>query len=142
MNATVALAGIDPGRNLGVALVSADGALLEAHVLTPGDLDRLVALARRANRVALGDGTGSAHVATALASAGIQFVVVDESGTSLEARALYFERNPARGLLRLLPAGLRLPPVPTDAYAAWAIALRVLHAGQPTPGAPPGQAGG
>ena len=142
MNAPAALAGIDPGRNLGVALVSADGALLEAHVLTPDELDRLVALARRAPRVAVGDGTGSAHVAAALASAGVEFVVVDETGTSLEARTLYFERNPARGLLRLLPTGLRLPPVPTDAYAAWAIALRALRAADRAPGAAADQASG
>ena len=141
MNAPAALAGIDPGRNLGVALVSADGALLEAYVLAPGDLERLVALARRARGVALGDGTGSAHVATALSRAGVEFVVVDERGTSLEARTLYFQRNPARGLLRLLPKGLRLPPAPADAYAAWAIALRVLRAGHPEPSAPPGRAG-
>jgi len=134
------LAGIDPGYNLGIALVSADGALLEDHVLAGDDLEGMIALARRAGQVALGDGTGSARAAAALTAAGVTYMVVDETGTSLEARTLYFQRNPARGLLRLLPAGLRLPPAPSDAYAAWAIALRLLHATRARPGAGPAQA--
>lgn len=139
MTASPHLAGIDPGYNLGVALVSSDGALLEAHVLAGDDLEGMVTLARRAGQVALGDGTGSARAAAALAAAGVAYVVVDETGTSLEARTLYFQRNPARGLLRLLPAGLRLPPAPSDAYAAWAIALRLLGSGQARPGPGPAQ---
>lgn len=120
----VAVVALDPGRNLGVAWVRADGTLERALIT---DLAALGGLELPAGAVlVVGDGTGSAAVQEALRRRGVPFEVVDERDTTLEARALYFRDHPPRGLARLLPPGLRSPPRPVDDYAAYAIALRWL----------------
>ena len=115
----------DPGRNLGAAWVRADGTAERLALLTLDDLDRLELPAGA--HVLVGDGTGSAGVLARLRKRGLEPYVVDEEGTTLEARALYFRDHPARGLARLVPAGMRSPPRTIDDYAAYAIALRWLR---------------
>ena len=44
--------------------------------------------------------------------------VVDERHTTERARQRYFVDHPPRGLWRLVPLGLQLPPVAVDDYAA------------------------
>ncbi len=115
----------DPGRNLGVAFVTADGRLLRQKVITPAELAQLELPPQ--STLVVGDGTGHRELVAALASLGRNAVVVPEEGTTLEGRALYFAANPPRGLARLLPAGMRSPPTNIDGYAAYAIALRWLR---------------
>lgn len=74
--------------------------------------------------VFLGDGTGSKEVAMELSRRGIGFTLVPEEGSTLEARGLYFLLHPPRGLMRLVPPGLRVPPRDVDDLAAWAILRR------------------
>lgn len=115
----------DPGRNLGVAFVTDDGQLVSGQVLAPDQLGALQL--PDGARVLVGDGTGSRQLLQRLAQLGVQAEVVPEAGTSLEARALYFEKNEPRWWARLVPIGLRSPSVPIDHYAAYAIALRWLR---------------
>jgi RNase H-fold protein (predicted Holliday junction resolvase) len=75
-------------------------------------------------RVFLGDSTGSYEVAEELSSRGIGFLLVDEKGSTLEARRLYFKLHPPKGLLRLVPKGLLVPPRDVDDLAAWALLRR------------------
>jgi len=114
----------DPGRNLGAAWVGYDGRVERQAILAPEDLDRLVLPPKAV--VLVGDGTGRQSVVEGLRRRGYAPVLVDESGTTLEARALYFRDHPPRGLMRLLPPGMRAPPRSIDDYAAVAIALRWL----------------
>lgn len=117
--------GIDPGRNVGVAFVQPNGRLERALILT---LDQLAELAIPLDAtLVVGGGTGSKLVQALLRRRGLAFVVLDERGTSLEARSLYFDDHPPRGLKRLIPKGLWWPPRPIDDYAAYAIALRYLR---------------
>lgn len=136
MVASAHVAAFDPGRNVGYALVAADGRRLDAAVFDVADLtpDRLRARLPDAVRVVVGAGTGAARVAAALEAAGWSVERVDEVGTSLEGRDLWRRCVPPRGLARWLPAGLRVPREPIDDYAAWAIALRVV--GVPSEAAP------
>lgn len=116
----------DPGRNLGVAFVSEEGAMLSGRVLEP---DQLGALELPAGATLLvGNGTGSRQLLAQLADRGLTAELVEEAGTSLEARALYYQENEPRGWARLVPVGLRSPSVPIDHFAAYAIALRWLQA--------------
>lgn len=119
---------LDPGRNVGAAWVAFDGRVARRAILAEGDLDRLAI--PPATVVLVGDGTGSAAVVERLRRRGVTPVVVDERGTTLDARALYFRDHPARGLTRLLPPGMRAPPRAVDDYAAVAIALRWLASGR------------
>ncbi|CAN5827547.1 hypothetical protein BH24DEI2_BH24DEI2_10200 [soil metagenome] len=116
----------DPGRNIGVAHVGEDGRLLRCEILDFGALKKL-AYPPDATLV-VGDGTGSRAIQDVLVKLELEVVVVDEEGTTLEARGLYLRDYPPRGLNRLLPKGLWSPPRPIDDYAAYAIALRYLRA--------------
>lgn len=115
---------LDPGRNIGVAFVSSDGVLGFHNVMDLGQLERLEFPPN--TTVLVGDGTGSEVVQKLLVQRDIKFEVVDEWGSSLTARKLYFCDQPPRGLQRLLPQGMRSPPVLIDDYAAYALALAYL----------------
>ena len=119
------IVGLDPGKNVGVAFVNAEGELGYRNIVTLEALETLH-LPRGATLV-VGNGTGAEGVKGVLRKRSLSFTVVDEAGTTLEARALYFKDHPPRGLLRLLPEGLRLPPKLLDDYAAYAIVLRYLR---------------
>ena len=77
----------------------------------------------------MGDCTGAEHTHDQLVQAGIDTPVttVSEELTSRLARERYWEDNPPRGLARLIPLGLRVPPRPVDDYAAVIIAERLLE---------------
>ena len=115
---------LDPGRNIGVAFVSKDGVLGFHKVLDLAQLETLEFPPTAT--VLVGDGTGSDTVKNLLTKKGIEFEVVDEWGSSLTARNLYFRDRPPRGLRRLLPQGMRTPPGLIDDYAAYALALAYL----------------
>ncbi|HET8984574.1 MAG TPA: hypothetical protein VFN03_02335 [Trueperaceae bacterium] len=120
----------DPGRNIGVAFVSGSGRL-QRHLIVDAAALRSLDLQPGAT-ILVGDGTGSREVVSALVALGLEPELVGETATTLEARSLYFRDNPPRGWQRLLPVGMRSPPVPIDDYAAFAIALRWLD-GKGTP---------
>lgn len=114
----------DPGHNIGLAVVSPHGELLLARVLSPAELRDLPVPS--SVTVVAGDGTGSAELLAELGRRGVRAELVDETGSTLQGRELYWQHNPPAGLLRLLPPGLRPVPDGLDAYAAWALALRWL----------------
>ena len=121
---------LDPGRNIGVAFVAKDGTLGFHTVLNLMQLEGLEF--PKAATVLIGDGTGSDTVKKLLTRRGIKFEVVDEWGSSLTARKLYFRDNPPKGLQRLLPEGMRTPPGLIDDYAAYALALAYLKCNMTT----------
>jgi len=126
---------IDPGRaKCGVAVVERGGGVVHREVVATADLERrIVALLAiyAPDVLVVGDRTGSGPVARRLralpevrALGGV--VAVDERDSTLEARRRYFEAVPPRGLWRLVPVGLRVPPVPVDDWAAVVLAERFL----------------
>ena len=137
------LCGIDPGREkLGVALAE-DGDLLFSALFSLDQLPLLCAALRGGRWEAfsacerkkgfyggkpeinfLGDGTASALVAEELKKNSVEYSLVDERGTTLEARTLYWKLHPPRGLWFFFPLSLRVPPRPVDDLAAWAILKR------------------
>ena len=125
--------GLDPGTDkCGVALVSPGQGVLHREVVALADLGEVVTrlLARfPVAQVALGASTGRKQVRTALAEAGIGLPIVEvsEKMTSLLARQRYWQEHPLRGLARLFPVGLRVPPRPVDDYAAAIIAERLIQ---------------
>lgn len=126
--------GIDPGRiKIGVAVVNASGAILAREIIAPDALEtRLPDLIARWQiaRIALGDSTASAHaraqIERAIADAPVELIIVDESGSTLEARPLYWIDNPPTGWRKVLPLSLQEPPQPIDDYAAVIVARRSL----------------
>src|SRR5690625_3520386 len=121
-----AVIAFDPGLTPGLAWLAADGQLLGSRVLGAEELERLRLPA--GVPVAVGNGTGSRALLKRLGRLGISADTVDETGSSLEARRLYWQVHRAPGLLRFVPLKLRPVPPGLDAYAAWVIGRRWLAA--------------
>lgn len=117
---------VDPGRKkCGVAAMDAAGKVFEKGIVELEDfadyLKEIKTKIADIRVVAVGDGTGKAPVLEAAREVfgeAVEVVVVKETDTTIIARRKYFEENRPRGLLRLLPAGLRVPPGPVDDFAA------------------------
>ncbi|MDR2174532.1 MAG: endonuclease [Synergistaceae bacterium] len=94
--------------------------------------------------IALGNGTGSRETARRLCGLSVKLnvrtVLVDEKGTTLEARERYWALHRPALWQNCLPRRLRVPSRAVDDLAAWVIALRSLSA--QTCGSDAGGAGG
>lgn len=129
---------IDPGSaKCGFALVrrELDGALslLWKGVFPKEELEARLAEANHVasfNMVIVGSGTRSREVVALIREAipSIGVLVVDEKDTTLQARERYWEHHKRRGLKRLLPSTLFVPPEPVDDFVALILAERVLMA--------------
>lgn len=124
---------VDPGRDkCGVAVVRSDGAVLRKSVVAAGRMAESVealAVEHAVGTVVVGDRTGHKAALAALGALRptgrpLDVRTVDEHRTSDEARARYWRDHPPRGLARLMPVTLRVPPVPVDDYVAVILAER------------------
>lgn len=137
------IAGIDPGRwKTGFALADG-GRLLFSAIVPSGERERLILAIERGDwkslaeweqegsavevpqirpeAVYVGSGTSSGEFRAALP---FPHTVVEEYGTTLEARKIYWRLHPPRGLMKFVPLSLRTPPRNVDDLAAYAILLR------------------
>jgi hypothetical protein len=80
----------------------------------------------RIDRIVVGNRTSARDVMARLTGLGPPVVTVEEQGSTLRARARYFEEHPRRGWRRLLPLTLQVPPEPYDDYAAILLAEAYL----------------
>ena len=122
---------IDPGRDkCGLAAVDLQGNMLELELVPRPELAKHLGemLTRwrtdgRHIAVIMGNGTYHQQVLKELEQylTGIEIGLVEEYGTTLAARELYWQHNKVTGWQRLLPPSWRSTP-PLDAYAALAIA--------------------
>ncbi|MCS7208810.1 MAG: hypothetical protein NZ874_04480 [Fimbriimonadales bacterium] len=83
-------------------------------------------------RFLVGAGTGAKRLLPQLREwlPQINWELIEERDTTLQARELYFRYHPPRGWRRLLPKGMRIPPEPYDDYAALALIMRANTAQQ------------
>ncbi len=116
------LLAVDPGRRkCGVAVVQESGECLYRAIVEREEL--LPTLRQYLDRwpiahLLVGGATGSKLVVQELRALGREVTVVNEFRTSERARGRYFRDHPPRGLWRLVPLGLQVPPVAIDDYAA------------------------
>lgn len=134
--------GIDPGRfKIGIAF-SEEGELLFSAIIPKKEEDVLLDSLKNkrydtlskwrqegkieslsdkgTDKIFLGDGTSSDELKDRLAGV-MEVELVSEYETTLKARDLYWKLHPPRGLWKLVPTSLRLPPRDIDDLAAWAI---------------------
>lgn len=153
LGALLMVLGIDPGREkIGWALVEDSGGLLLSGIFAVADAGAFFAvfqspgetweaalgrwtlerprpfrLGSELSCVALGKGTGCSRVRTHIERWKVKTILVDERGTTLAARGLYWRLHKPSFWQRFLPPSLRVPLRPLDDLAAWGIVLRVLE---------------
>lgn len=140
---------IDPGRfKFGWVFVSFQGELLLSGIEKTENLDfffNIIAeglfyeldgrfLEGKLKRVSkkkvsltfLGDGTGK-DAFLFLEKIGIKIRLINESGTTLEARKIFWKLHPPKGWRRLVSLNFQIPPRDVDDLAAYEIALRGIR---------------
>lgn len=124
---------IDPGREkTGIAILNIDGNVLEHKIISSENLIQQIKkliFDYAINLIVMGNGTSSKTKYKLLKQEikNIKIELINEYRTTDEARKLYFKENPPKGLKRLIPLGMQVPPVPVDDYAAIAIGKKYLE---------------
>ena len=125
---------IDPGKDkCGLAVLDRPGSVLERKVLPrehiPNALPYFVAK-YRVTTIVVGQSSSGKELERDISKTDlrIHLVFVSEKYSTLEARKRYWKENKPRGLMRLIPTSLRVPPVPVDDYAAVILGERFLIA--------------
>ena len=125
--------GIDPGRSkTGLALVDGVGKIIKLHIAESPNIDNeIVEFIKNSCpvQIVLGNGTNSRNICEVVQKVlpDILITVVEESFSTEEARTLYWQENPPKGLKKLIPLGLLVPPILLDAYAAVILVRRFLE---------------
>ena len=125
--------GIDPGRSkTGLALVNGAGKIVKLHIAESQNIDNeIVEFIKNSCpvQIVLGNGTNSRNIGESVKRVlnDVMVTVVEEAHSTEEARALYWQENPPKGLKKLIPLGMLVPPVPLDAYAAVILVSRFLE---------------
>ncbi len=125
--------GFDPGRQkCGLAVMGLDRIVRYRAVVAVAEVLGAIATLQAQyplSLVVMGDQTGAADWQTRLQTLATcpRIVLVDERYTSLEARDRYWQLHPPQGWRRLLPQGLRTPPVPIDDVVAMLLVERYLN---------------
>lgn len=126
------LLAVDPGTaKCGLAVVTQAGEVLARRVVETRQLPqaaRELVDAHGVTGVVVGNRTGARRAIELLRDvvAPRPISQVEEHLSSVEARRRYFGDHPPRGLWRLVPLGLRVPPCPVDDYGAVILAERFL----------------
>jgi RNase H-fold protein (predicted Holliday junction resolvase) len=125
--------GIDPGRSkTGLALVNGAGKIVKIHIAESQNIDNEIVEFIKSScpvHIVLGNGTNSRNIGESVKRVlpDVMVAVVEEAHSTEEARALYWQENPPKGLKKLIPLGMLVPPVPLDAYAAVILVRRFLE---------------
>ncbi|MDF2566186.1 MAG: Holliday junction resolvase YqgF [Massilibacillus sp.] len=122
---------IDPGREkCGIAVVEKNGVLYQKVI---GTLELITVVKKlseqyQVSTIVMGNGTSSdkakKKLEEALAESKIDLQLIDEYRTTDAAKIRYWQTNPPRGLKRLIPTSMQVPPVPVDDYVAVILAER------------------
>ncbi|WP_434133660.1 pre-16S rRNA-processing nuclease YqgF [Sporomusa sphaeroides] len=124
---------IDPGREkCGLAVVHKEqGIICKTIIATSGLAVATANLAAtyKLTTVVIGSSTTSVTARVELDAIRVNghkltLIPVNEYRSTDEARKRYWMDNPPRGLKRLIPTTLQVPPVPVDDYAAVILAER------------------
>ncbi|SRR5579883_565805 len=126
--------GFDPGRDkCGLAVLGLDRRLHYHEVISASEVvSTIIALRKKypISILVMGDQTTAKRWKQRLSQElqeSLNIVLVDERYTSLEARDRYWQMYPPKGLVKLLPQGMRQPPRPIDDIVAILLIERYLN---------------
>ena len=124
---------IDPGKaKCGIAVVNSSGEVLKREVVSTTNIVEILSEfinEYSANKFLIGSGTFSKTVKKMITDLlpNITIEVVDEKHSTEVARKLYFKEYPPKGIFKIIPLGLQIPPVPYDDFAAVVLAKKYLN---------------
>ena len=124
---------VDPGREkCGIAVVDSSGTVLKRKVVTTiSVIDNLLELTEKYSddKILIGSGTNSKTIKKRIIDSipNIPIDIVDETHSTEIARKLYFKEYPPKGIFKIIPIGLQIPPVPYDDFAAVVLAKKYLN---------------
>ncbi len=126
--------GFDPGRQkCGLAVMGVDRRLYYHQVVAAEKAIATVQTLRQQFPISLliiGDQTSSKSWKQKFANDlpdPLRVITVDERNSSLEARDRYWQMYPPKGLIRLIPQGMRTPPRAVDDIVAILLIERYLE---------------
>lgn len=126
---------IDPGNDkTGIALLSQEGLLVARAIIKTVSFDqevsKVLAMCPGIESVVCGNGTNHRRlypqVQDLAKSRNLPCYLADEAHTTEEAKKFYWVLHPPKGLKRLLPKGMLVPPEPVDDITAYVIGKRWL----------------
>ena len=131
---------IDPGTHkTGLAVLDSSGAIVFRKII-PAEIlaEELRGQSPGTepfsfSTIVIGQGTGHRQALEQLKNINIPLITVEEKYSTDEARRLYWQLNPPRGIKKFIPRGLLVPPEPLDDLAAVIIGRNYLGTRCQTP---------
>jgi RNase H-fold protein (predicted Holliday junction resolvase) len=123
---------IDPGREkCGLAILDLKQHIIEKTIVARDEIKTHVPFyvsKYRISTLIVGKGSFGKDLEKELSRLDLKtnIIFVSEKYSTLQARKRYWKDNRPKGLARLIPTSLRVPPVPVDDYAAVILGERYL----------------
>jgi len=115
---------IDPGtKKCGYAVMDSNLSVLQREVISTEETTKAIENSLniyKIDKIILGNGTNYKKIEERLKNnfPKLKIILIEEEFSTLEARKKYFEIHPPRGILKLIPLSLRVPPSHYDDFAA------------------------
>jgi len=115
---------IDPGtKKCGYAVVDSNLSILQREVISTEKIAKTIEDSLniyKISKIILGNGTNYKNLEKRLKNhfPQLKIILIEEEFSTLEARKKYFEAHPPRGILKIIPLSLRVPPCHYDDFAA------------------------
>ncbi len=124
---------IDPGtKKCGYAVVDSNLSVLQREVVPTEKITKIIEDSLniyKINKIILGNGTNYKNIEERLKNhfSLLKIVLIEEKFSTLEARKKYFEAHPPRGILKIIPLSLRVPPCHYDDFVAILLAEKYFR---------------
>jgi len=115
---------IDPGtKKCGYAVADSNISILQREVIPTDKIVEIITDSLniyKIDKIILGNGTNYKNIEESLKNhfSKLKIVLIEEKFSTLEARKKYFEAHPPRGIFKLVPLSLRVPPCCYDDFVA------------------------
>jgi len=124
---------IDPGtKKCGYTLVDSNLSVLQREVIPTEKIEETIQDSLnifKLNKIILGNGTNYKDIEKRLKNnfPQLKVILIEEEFSTLEARKKYFEANTPRGISKLIPLSLRVPPCHYDDFVAVLLAEKYFR---------------
>ena len=124
---------IDPGtKKYGYAVVDSNLSVLQKEVISTEKIAKTIEDSLniyKINKIILGNGTNYKQIEKKLREhfPQLKIILIEEDFSTLEARKKYFKAHPPRGISKLIPLSLRVPPCHYDDFVAVLLAEKYFR---------------